>query len=456
MSAALVYLDSLPDFERDTVGAGQSYGLDRMRRLLEVLDHPDRAMSIAHVAGTKGKGSTVAMLAAMLRAAGRRTGLYTSPHLVDFRERIAVDGGYISDEALARLVLEVIQPAAARVAADLGTAPLHFEQVLALALVYFRESGVQDAVLEVGLGGRLDATNAVDDPSVSAITTIGYDHMHVLGHTLAEIAAEKAAIVRPGGTVISAMQEPEALAVVRARCRAQGATLTLAGTSAVLTAEAGAGAPVAPLDWLATVEESTLAGLCLTVRGPHVVYHHARVALAGRHQATNAAVAVATLHGLWQPQQPPPESVYAGLAGVVWPGRLQVFDERPLVLLDGAHNRESAQALATALAELLPPAAPLTLILGISRDKDLPAIATPLVGGRLAGRARHVLVTRSPHARAAPPESVAEAVLAAGGPHAEVVEDPVSALRRARALTPPDGAILATGSLHVVGAILRG
>jgi dihydrofolate synthase/folylpolyglutamate synthase len=464
LAAALDYLDGLPDFERGTAGAGRGYGLDRMRRLLAELDHPERAVRIAHIAGTKGKGSTAAMLAAMLRAAGRRTGLYTSPHLVSFRERIVVDGAPIGDDDLGRLVLDVVRPAAARVEQALKEAPLHFEQVLGLALVYFCEQGVQDAVLEVGLGGRLDATNAVDETAVSVIITIGYDHMQVLGHRLEEIAAEKAAIIRPGGLVVCAPQQPAALAVVRARCREQHATLTLAGVPA--TRPGDGDDPVPNLDWTAMIAESTLAGLRLTLRGPGVVYDDVRVALAGRHQATNAAVAVAALHALWQQEPsrlmgegaaalPPRESIYAGLTGVVWPGRLQVFDRAPLVVLDGAHNRESAEVLAEALAELLPPAAPLTLVLGISRDKELVRVAAPLLGGLLAGRTRHVLVTRASHARAAPPEEVAAAVLTAGGPAPEIAEDPPAALALAHALTPSDGVIVVTGSLHVVGDLLR-
>ncbi len=451
---ALAYLDALPDFERGTAGANHAYGLERMRALLEVLDHPDRAMRIAHVAGTKGKGSTCAMLASMLRAAGRRTGLHTSPHLVTFQERIVVDGQVIPLDLLADLVLSVLKPAAERVERDLGQAPLHFEQVLALALLYFRVCDVQDAVLEVGLGGRLDATNAVDDPAISVITTIGYDHMQILGTTIEEIAAEKAAIIRPHGAVVSAPQLPAALAVVRERCRQQGATLTLAGS--VSHAQAVHHDASVTLDWCATVEQSTLDGLELALAGPGALYPHLHVALAGEHQATNAAVAVATLHQLWQPDLPPRSSIYTGLTSVVWPGRLQVISNAPLTILDGAHNLESATALATALAQLLPSTMPLTLILGISRDKDLPNVVGPLLQGPLSGRITHIFVTQSSHARAAASEHVAAAVVAAGGPPPEIASHPMGALERALSVTSTEGAIVITGSLHIVGDVLRG
>ncbi len=444
---ALAYLDALPDFERGTAGPAHGYGLERMQCLLDALGRPDRGVRIAHVAGTKGKGSTAAMLASMLRAAGRRTGLYTSPHLVEFRERIAVDGQLIEPGPLADLVLDMIRPAAAHVEAALGAPPLHFEQVLALALLHFQAMAVQDAMLEVGLGGRLDATNAVADPAVSIIAVIGHDHMQVLGYTLAEIAAEKTAIIRRGGVVVCAQQPPEALEVVRARCAAQEATLIM--TDAPEPGHAAA----AP--WQATVRENTLRGLRLDITGPGVAYPDLRLALPGRHQAANAALAVAALHTLWTPATPPREAVSTGLATVRWPGRLQVVAESPLVLLDGAHTAESAHALAIALCEILPADMPLTLILGIMRDKDLPAVVGPLVAGPLAGRVAHVIVTRSAHARAAAPERIAAAAQEAGAAQVWVQPTPEQALELARRLTPPSGAVVGAGSLSLVGDLLR-
>ena len=181
---ALAYLQSFPDWERGTAANEETYTLDRMRRLLERLGHPDRAFDIVHVVGTKGKGSTAAMIASRLRAAGYRTGLFISPHLVEYRERVRVDGGLIPPEALAAIVAERLRPAVDELQAAGEKTPLHFELLCALAFEHFRRSGVAVAVVEAGLGGRLDATNAVSATALTAITTIGYDHMAVLGHTL--------------------------------------------------------------------------------------------------------------------------------------------------------------------------------------------------------------------------------------------------------------------------------
>lgn len=438
LAEARAFLASLPDFESGRVAAAHAMGLERMRALLALLDHPDREMLVVHLAGTKGKGSTSAMIAAALTKAGATTGLYTSPHLVEMRERIRVNGIAISADELAAQVLQTVKPAAERLDNQIGTGPLHFEAELAIALCYFRQQHVQVAVLEVGLGGRLDATNAVSDPALSVLTTIGYDHMAILGHTLTEIAAEKAAIVRRGGQVVCAPQPPEAMEVIERVCQERGAQLITIGPNA---------------DWTWQIMHSDRSGLLLHVDGQHgIVYDKLGVALMGRHQAINATVAVAALHVLMSSiPAVTPRAVRAGLAAVYWPGRCQIVGEDPIVLLDGAHNIESAQALAQVMDDLALPQ-PIVLIIGSSVDKDMSAIAAPLVY-----RVTLTLATQSSHPRAATPEAMVAAVNAARfDAQVRAVGTPMEALTLARRIAGSGGSIVATGSLHLVGDLLDG
>jgi len=442
---ALAYLQSFPDWERGTAGSAETYTLDRMRRFLELLGHPDQAYPIVHVVGTKGKGSTAAMIAAGLRAAGPRVGLFTSPHLVDYRERVRVDGRMIPPAALAAIVDERLRPVVERLRAASEKTPLAFEMLCALAFEHFRRAGVAAAVVEAGLGGRLDATNAVAETALTAITTIGYDHTAVLGETLAAIAGEKAAVVRPAVPVVSAPQPPEALAVIEETCRARGAELQLVGR-----------------EWrvervVETLDETVFdlygpgvgSGVGPGLYGPGVAYENLRVSLAGAHQATNAAVAVAALT-LLRPRFPDLDggAVRRGLADVSWPGRLRTVARDPLVILDGAHNRESAAALAGALSRLYPDR-PFVLVAAIFRDKSPEAILVPLLP-----LAAHVVVAASDHPRALPASALAETVRSLGGT-ADETSSVAAAIDRARTLAGPTGRVLVTGSLHTVGEAMR-
>ena len=429
---ALAYLQAFPDFERGTAGE-EILTLDRMRRLLELLDDPDQAYGVVHVVGTKGKGSTAAMIASGLRAGGYRTGLFTSPHLVDYRERVQVDGALISPAAFAAIIDGCLRPAVQRLQAAGERAPLHFELLCGLAFEHFRRSGVRIAVVEAGLGGRLDATNAVSDVAETVITTIGHDHMAVLGDTLDKIAGEKAAVIRTGGRVVSAPQRPEARAVVERVCRERGATLSSIGR-----------------DWRVenVVEraEDTLFDLQGS-HGLHARYDKLDIPLAGAHQAINAAVAVAALTGLGQDYPRLDEgAIRQGLAATRWPGRLQLVAGNPLVILDAAHNRESAAALAAALGRLYP-RQPFALVVAVFRDKDAADILAPLLP-----LASHVVVASAGHPRALPAADLAAAVNALDS--RTVVEEAPSvaaALERARALAGPAGRVLVTGSLRTVG-----
>lgn len=418
---ALAYMYSFTDYEKRGFAAyaPEFYDLARVRRLLELLGDPLRTFQSVHVAGTKGKGSTAAMVESVLRAAGYRTGLYTSPHLHTFRERIQAGGVLISEADVTRLA-EEIRPLVARVP-GITT----FEVMTCLAFTWFAEQGVEWAVVEVGLGGRLDATNVVD-PAVSVITSISYDHMAILGDTLAQIAAEKAGIVKPGVPVVSAPQSGEALAVVEATCRERGAPLTLVGR-----------------DWTWQAGASDLTGQSFSLHHRQGDITDLWVPLLGEHQLANAATAVAALS--WLPGPPPgllPAAIPDGLRAVKWPGRLEILGQAPLVVADSAHNGDSAQKLAAALRANCEYRR-LIVVLGASADHATPELLSALLSG--AGRA---IATRSHHARAASPTWL-RAQAGELGFSMEVSESVSQALARALDLAGPDDLVCCTGSVFV-------
>jgi len=389
---------------------GVKLGLDGIRVLLAELDHPERTCPVALVGGTNGKGSTVAMMDAMLEAHGVRAGLYTSPHLVRPNERIRIAGADIGGAALDR-ALEVVREACARGLAgeSLASHPSFFEVMTAAALWSFRETRVDAVVLEVGLGGRLDATNAAD-PEVSAIVSVDLDHVATLGDTLEAIAREKAAIARAGRPLISGIAHPEAIDVVRARCLEIGASF--------IDARA-------------------------TDLPPGV-----RLALEGAHQRHNARVAVATFTAFAARLGVGVDAaaVRRGLENARWPGRLQLVPGAPSVLLDGAHNAAGTEALAAHLAYRAGPKP--VLLFGAMADKDLAGMIAPL-----APHVAALVATRPAVARAAEPEPLAEVARGAGLP-AWVEPVPERALERARSLAGPGGLVLVAGSLYLVGEIL--
>jgi dihydrofolate synthase/folylpolyglutamate synthase len=398
--------------------AGMRSGLERIEGLLDALGNPERRYTLVQVGGTNGKGSVAVLLATALRAAGRRVGLYTSPHLVSFRERIRVNGEPIPEDAVADGV-EAIGTLVARLDASM------FEAVTALALDWFAGAGVEVAVLEVGLGGRLDATT-VGRPAVSVLSPIDLDHQAYLGTTLAAIAAEKAAIIR-SGLALCATQPPEAAAVVQARARAVGVPLLVEGRDLhvrVLRRE-----PTA--QWIACA-------------GPGWTLDDVELGLLGVFQPANALLAAAAALAL----DAPAAAVRRGLARARWPGR---FEVRPApdggwLVLDGAHNPAGARALAASLAAWFPDAA-LTLVFGVSDDKDAAGML-----GALAPLARRVILTSSSSTRAAPPAAL-RAHLPAGtdvGVASSAAEAVEMALGPAR--TP---VVCVAGSLFLVGDVLR-
>jgi dihydrofolate synthase / folylpolyglutamate synthase len=398
--------------------AGMRPGLARIETLLEALGNPEQRYTLVQVGGTNGKGSTAAMLAAILRAAGRRVGLYTSPHLVSFRERIRVDGEAIGEDDVAD-GFDAITTLVARVDATM------FEAATALALDHFAREAVDVAVLEVGLGGRLDATT-VGVPAVSAIARIDLDHQEILGPTLEAIAREKAAIIR-SGTAVASAQAPAAAAVLLARAAEMGVPLLLEGR-----------------DLSVQVTGRDLEGQTLDLAGPGWRLEGARIPLLGTFQPANALLAAAAAHVLGAA----PPAIRTGLARARWPGRFEVLrDGERHVVLDGAHNPAGARALAASLTEWFGEA-PVTLVFGAFRDKDVAGMLAPL-----AARARRVILTASSSARAAAPETLRVHV-PSGPERVETAASAAEALALA-ARAPRTPILCVAGSLSLIGDVLR-
>ncbi len=385
---------------------GLKFDLENISRLTEALDHPEEACPSVLVAGTNGKGSTVAMLDAVLRAAGYRTGLYTSPHLARVNERIRVDGTEIFDEEFASC-FAAVERAVERLLAN-GTLERHpsfFECLTVMAWEHFRRSGCQIVLLEVGMGGRLDATNIVR-PLVSIITPVDFDHEQYLGHTLEQIATEKAGIIKPGGVVVMAEQRPQAEQVIARAAAERGARLVRA-----------------------EVFRERAAGFELGLRG--------------RHQVTNAATALAAVEELralgWNI---PEEAARSGFRDTYWPGRLEIVSEHPAVYLDGAHNPAGMRVLRDFLESTPHPRA---LVFGAMRDKAVAEMAEILFPVTDA-----VVLTQPSHKRAASPEVLRELT----GHLSEWIylrPAPEDALALATQLAGPDGTVIAAGSLYLVG-----
>ncbi len=417
---------------------GVNLGLERIERLLAELDHPERRLHGALVAGTNGKGSVVALVRAMLQAAGVRVGTMPKPHLVSYRERIAVDGAPISRERFAAAVSDVLV-ATGRVAAALGP-PTEFEALTAAGFLELARSSLDLAVVEVGLGGRLDATNAAD-LGVAVITTVAHDHERLLGPTLARIAAEKAAIIKPGDLAVTGVTG-HGLAPVLDRAAAVGATLR----------RAGRGQPYA-----ARLRGSGWEGIVVDLATPAGNLRDVQIGLLGRHQATNAAVAVAVVDALVEdaerrgaPIGIDEAALRRGLASARWPGRLEPMDGRRMglgrVLLDGAHNPAGSRALARALADLGVTGAP--LLLGAMRDKRARAMLRPLAA---VGLRPVFTAVDDPHARQ--PEDLLHAWRAVGGAGGEAVHGVGEALAHAGAMARGNEPVVVAGSLYLVGAV---
>ena len=400
--------------------AGMRPGLDRIEALLAAIGNPERAMTLAQIAGTNGKGSVSAMLAAILQAAGRRVGLYSSPHLVDLRERIRVDGRPIPEADLADGV-EALGTLIARLDATM------FEALTALALDHFARESVEVAVLEVGLGGRLDSTT-VGRPAVEVITSIDYDHQAFLGTTLEAIAGEKAAIIR-SGVAISARQEPAAEAVLTRRAADAGVPLLVEGR-----------------DLRVRVRRASLEGQWLDLEGPGWRIDDVRCALLGVFQPGNALLAATAARVLGADDA----AIRRGLDLARWPGRFQLIRRSPPMIVDGAHNPAGARALAASLEAYFPNQR-MTFVIGTSEDKDKAGILAALLP--LASR---VIFAAADHPRAASAKSLATLArsLSMGqGIPVETAPSPAEALRMAVG-DPQTTTVCIAGSLFLIGEIL--
>ena len=439
-AAALAYLLAPTDPARPVVARPDAnLNLPRMRRLLDLLGAPDACYDAVVIAGTKGKGSTAALLASLAQAAGKRVGLYTQPHLHDYRERVRVDGLPISRDELVAAVAR-LRPAVAAVAAagDLG-APTTYDLGTALALLHFATAGVELAVLEVGLGGRFDSVNTVI-PRVSVIASISIDHTAVLGDTIAAIAGEKAGIIKPGVSVVAQPQVPAAWDVLVATAAAQGAPLLRADTLVRVTPAARQPDPLTGKQALTLAfDREHAARLDLP---PTLAVD---LPLLGAVQHTNVAAALGAALLLAEQGRLAltATGIARGLAATAWPGRLEIARRAPLTIVDGAHNVDSAEQLRRALAANFP-GRPLTLVLGTSLDKDIPGIVRALVPA-----ASRVILTASAHPRSASLDQL-RAALPPDAPPTEGIAEVGAALARAAALTPPDGLICVTGSLFLV------
>ncbi|HEY7039132.1 MAG TPA: folylpolyglutamate synthase/dihydrofolate synthase family protein [Methylomirabilota bacterium] len=389
-------------------------GLERIEALLDAIGRPERSFTIAQVGGTNGKGSISAMLAAILKAAGRRVGLYTSPHLCHYRERIRVDGRPISESDFVDSV-EALGTQIARLDATV------FEAGTALALDHFCRERVDVAVLEVGLGGRLDATT-VGTPRVVVLGPIDYDHQHELGDTLTLIAGEKVAIIR-SGVAFSARQDPEAQVVLERRAAQVSVPLVREGRELHVTPRG-----------------FTLEAQRLDLAGPGWGMADVGCGLLGVYQPGNALLAAAAARELGASEP----AIREGLRAARWPGRFQIFRRDPLTILDGAHNPAGARALAASLRAYFPDR-PVTFVIGILADKDARGILDAL--RPLAAR---VVLTASTNPRAAAPDSLQPLL---PGVRVDVAASPRDALARARP-EAPDGLVCVAGSLSLIGDVL--
>jgi dihydrofolate synthase / folylpolyglutamate synthase len=420
LDGALAYLDDHVNLETDASARAASKRLDRVARLTELMGEPQRTYPVVHLTGTNGKGSTARILTALLVAKGLSVGTYTSPHLELFNERIAWNGEPISDAAL----VEIIEAVAA-IERAMDEAPTVFEILTAAALRWFADVAVDVAVIEVGLGGRWDATN-VADGQVAVVTNVSLDHAETIGPTLADIATEKAGIVKPGSTLVLGETDPELAAIFSA-----------AGAAEIWERDR---------DFGCTANSLAHGGRLVDLRTPGASYDDVYLPLHGAHQGDNAAIALAAAEAFFGAPLDP-DVVEEAFAGVRVPGRLEVVGRQPLVILDGAHNPAGAAAAAEAIAEEFGGAAGRVLVVGLLEGKD-PVEMLQAVG---ALGARALVACPAPSPRTLPPADVAAAARAIGI-ESEAADSVPEALARALTIASPDDLVLVTGSLYVVGA----
>ena len=428
-SQAVAFLDGYINYEKlpDFRWTQAAFRLDRMFRMLELLDNPHKTYPSLHVAGTKGKGSTCAFAASMLQAHGKKTGLYISPHVLDLRERVSIDGRWISENEFSS-AMTALRPVIEQVEKEM-IPTTYFEILTALAMWHFAREKIDLAVFEVGIGGRLDATNVVT-PVVSVIATIGFDHMDKLGNTLSAIAQEKCGIVKPGVPVVSAPQQPEALKTIERICRERGCSLKLVGRDIRVLAEPGRG-----------FKFETDTG----------IYETDRLGIEGIHQRENAACALGALEeaqraGLVQLDD---ILVSKGLSSASLRARFEIIPGEPTILLDGAHNADSLRSLVDSLKERPDLAGRKTVaVVGLAADKDLHACLKIL-----SEIADEFVFTRTSNPRAAKPQDLLQTLQDVSSKPGRVIDCIEAAFRAGIESAGKEGLAVVTGSFYLAGDV---
>jgi len=428
---AISYLYARTDYEKET---GLRYNittfnLDRMEKLLSLVGNPHKKIATAHIAGTKGKGSTATMLARMLESNGYNVGLYTSPHVVHLHERIAVNSKMISEREMLGLLNRIYAPVEKMSKTE---APTFFEIMTAMAFMHFADVKTDIAVIETGLGGRLDSTNVIR-PEVVGITSLSIDHQHQLGKTLDSIAREKAGVFKRGVPIVSVQQEPEAMDVLKSHATAVKAPLSVTGND---------------IDFSYRFENSRENGphmrVCLTT--PTSNFEHLRVPLHGRHQAINCGLALAMLDKLKSSgYEIDNEKAIEGLGKVWLAGRMEMICDDPRIMIDGAHNAASIQALIHAIGQNIPYDS-MVIIFGCNNDKDVVGMLDKLQYG-----ADKVIFTRSNSAKAMSPEDLADMYTEICGKMCQSAVSLGEALQLARSAVSKEDLICITGSFYLIG-----
>lgn len=435
--AALKYLDERPNLERvrqDKLDA-DTFKLDRLRAILDKLDSPQRDLKFVHVAGSKGKGSTVEMLTSALEACGYAVGVFTSPHLIDVRERIRLGRAPIAENAFSAAMSRV-RCASEAIPKKFGDATF-FELLTAAAFVYFAEQAVDLAILETGLGGRLDCTNVVM-PEVCGLTEIQLEHTSILGDTVEAIAREKAGIMKPGVTAITAPQKPEVIEVFRDVAEQTGATLAVLGEDVEYSCR-----------FESSHDRGPHARICVSTERSE--FEHISVPLGGEHQAPNCGLALAILDKLRERGFETPErDVAAGLAQTPSNGRMEIIHAQPRVMIDGAHNPESVEALVKAIGAQVKYDS-MVVIFGCASDKNIGGMLEQI--GRGADK---IIFTRSgENARAADPAELRRMYEEQTGKMAQTAPDLKDAINTAARAVGRDDLILVTGSFYLAGEAKR-
>jgi len=416
---ALDYLYGLQKF-------GIKLGLDNSRAILAALGDPQESFKSVHVAGTNGKGSTTAAISFIMRAHGFRTGLFTSPHLYNFTERIRMDGGEITEEKIIDLTCKVKELVQERTRFPADFSPTFFEIVTAMAFLYFREKSVQWAAVETGMGGRLDSTNVIM-PEAVVITPIGIDHKEFLGNTLGEIASEKAGVIKEARPLILASQQEEALKILLRRAEEKSAPVYIYGK-----------------DFRSVLKEETPEGIVFDYKSPVLTLKDIFFPLTGDFQSVNASLAIKTAQVLGFKDE---EKIRQGLREVSLPGRLELVSSNPEIRLDGGHNPEAARALARALSHIfLKGKRRLILIAGIMSDKDIDGILRELLP-----IASEAIFTAPSYGRAAPPALLKSRAEALGFKAGRISNSVGDALKTAKEIARPDDLILVAGSFYTAG-----